>query len=134
MKKEEPCKPWKCLDLYLGSLLSSWSFPGGSVVKKLPANPVDVGLILGSGRSLREGNGNALQYPCLGNSMGWGAWWATSLWGCNRIRHDWRTKQLSSPNGNCCSPCLAKIKSNFIKLLYKLTFTVKHLQKCFWLS
>ena len=28
-------------------------------------------------RSLREGNGNPLQYSCLGNSMDRGAWWAT---------------------------------------------------------
>ena len=47
-------------------------FPGGSVVKKPPANEGDtrdVGLIPGSGRSLVEGNGNALQYSCLENSM-----------------------------------------------------------------
>jgi len=29
----------------------------------------DVGLILGSGRSPGEGNGNSLQYSCLGNPM-----------------------------------------------------------------
>jgi len=28
-------------------------------------------------RSAREGNGNALQYSCLGNPMDRGAWWAT---------------------------------------------------------
>jgi len=33
-------------------------FPGGSVVKNLPANPGDVGLSPGSGRSPGEGNGN----------------------------------------------------------------------------
>ena len=33
-------------------------FPGGSVVKNSPANAGDVGLIPGSGRSSREGNGN----------------------------------------------------------------------------
>ena len=33
-------------------------FPGGSVVKNLPASARDVGLILGSGRSPGEGNGN----------------------------------------------------------------------------
>ena len=27
--------------------------------------------------SLGEGNGNPLQYSCLGNPMGRGAWWAT---------------------------------------------------------
>ena len=35
------------------------------VVKDLPANTGDVGLIPGSGRSRGEGNGNPLQYSCL---------------------------------------------------------------------
>ena len=44
-------------------------FPAGSVVKNLPANAGDTGLIPGSGRSPGEGNGNPLQYSCLGNPM-----------------------------------------------------------------
>ena len=32
------------------------------------------GLIPGSGRSLREGNGKILHYPCLENPMNRGAW------------------------------------------------------------
>ena len=52
-------------------------FPSGSVVKNLPASAGDAGLILGSGRSPGEGNGNPLQYSCLGNLMDRGAWWAT---------------------------------------------------------
>ena len=36
-----------------------------------------MGLIPGSGRAPGEGNGNPLQYSCLGNSMDRGAWWAT---------------------------------------------------------
>ena len=36
----------------------------------------DEGLIPGSGRSL-EGNGNLLQYSCLDNPMGRGAWQTT---------------------------------------------------------
>jgi len=54
-------------------------FPGGSTVKNLPANVEDagdLGLILGSGRSPREGNGNPLQSSCLGNSTGRGVGWA----------------------------------------------------------
>ena len=51
-----------------------------SVVKNPPANAVDTG-DLGSipelGRSLGGGNGNPLQYSCLKNPMGWGAWQAT---------------------------------------------------------
>ena len=54
-------------------------FPGGTVVKNLPANAGDsgdVGLIPGSGRSPREGNGYPLQYPSLENPMNRGAWQA----------------------------------------------------------
>ena len=51
-------------------------FPGGSVVKNLPANARNVGSIPGLERSPREGNGNSFQY-CLGNPVDRGAWWAT---------------------------------------------------------
>ena len=37
-------------------------FPGGSVVKNLPANAGDVSLISGLGRFPGVGNGNPLQY------------------------------------------------------------------------
>ena len=47
------------------------------MVKNPPANAADVSLILGSGRSPEEGNGNPLQYYCLGNPKDRGAWWAT---------------------------------------------------------
>ena len=50
--------------------------PGGSEVKASACNAGDPGSIPGSGRSPREGNGNPLQYSCLGNSMDRGAWWA----------------------------------------------------------
>ena len=46
------------------------------MVKNLPLNREDTGLIPGSERSPGEGNGNPLQYPCLGNSMGGGNQWA----------------------------------------------------------
>ena len=51
--------------------------PGGLVVKNLPANAGDLGLIHGLGRSLGEGNGNPLQYSCLENPVDRGAWQAT---------------------------------------------------------
>ena len=53
-------------------------FPGGSVVKSLPATAGDLGLIPGLGRSLGEGKDNPLQYSCLRNSMDSGACWATT--------------------------------------------------------
>ena len=49
------------------------------VVKNLPANAgdiKDVGSIPGSGRSSGEGNDYPLQYSCLENPIGRGAWWA----------------------------------------------------------
>ena len=52
-------------------------FPGGSVVKNLPANSGDTGSIVGLGRSPGEGNGNPLQYSCLENPMNRGGWQAT---------------------------------------------------------
>ena len=53
-------------------------FPGGSVVKNLPANAGDMGSIPGSGRLPGERNGNQFQYSCLGNHTTRGAWWATA--------------------------------------------------------
>ena len=52
-------------------------FPGGSRGRNLTANAGVAGSIPGSGRFLREGNGNPLQYSFLGNPMDRGAWWAT---------------------------------------------------------
>ena len=40
-----------------------------------PANAGDSGVMSGSGRSPGEGNGNPLQYSCLGNATVRGAWW-----------------------------------------------------------
>ena len=51
--------------------------PGGSVVKNLPADAGDAagtGSIPGLGKSPGGGNGNLLQYSCLGNPMDKGAW------------------------------------------------------------
>ena len=47
------------------------------MVKNLPANAGDLGLIPGLGRSPGEGNGNPLQFSCLENPMDRGAWQAT---------------------------------------------------------
>ena len=49
------------------------------MVKNSPANAgdtEDVGSIPGSGRSPGGGNGNPLQYSCLGNPMDRGVQWA----------------------------------------------------------
>ena len=49
-------------------------FPGGSDGKQSACNAEDLGSIPGSGRYPGEGNGNPLQYSCLGNPMDGGAW------------------------------------------------------------
>ena len=49
-------------------------FPGGSVVKNLPAGARDVSVIPGLERSPEEGNGNTLQNSCLANPMTRGVW------------------------------------------------------------
>ena len=49
-------------------------FPGGLVVKNLPANAGDSSSIPGVGKSHGEGNASPLQYFCLGNLMDRGAW------------------------------------------------------------
>ena len=54
-------------------------FPGGAVVKNLPANAGDTGdtgLIPGMGKPPGGGHGNPLQYSCLKNFVDRGAWWA----------------------------------------------------------
>ena len=56
-------------------------FPGGSVVKNLPAIAGDTGLIPGLGRSPGKGNGNLLQYSYLENSYGQRRLVGYSLWG-----------------------------------------------------
>ena len=45
--------------------------------KESACNAGDPGSIPGLGRSPGEGNGNPLQYSCLGNPMDRGAWQAT---------------------------------------------------------
>ena len=66
--------------LYHGPTKPCKDFLGRSVVKNLPANVGDIGVmgsIAGWGRSPGGGNGNPLQYSCLENPMNRGVWWAT---------------------------------------------------------
>ena len=55
------------------------------MVKNLPANAGDVSSIPGSGRSPGGGNGNPLQYSCLGNSTDRGVWQASAC----RVAKSW---------------------------------------------
>ena len=47
------------------------------MVKNLPTNVGNLGLIPGLGRSPGQGNGNLLHYSCLGNPMDRIGWQAT---------------------------------------------------------
>ena len=60
-----------CLRIVYGS------FHAASDGMGFACNGVDPGLIPGSGRSPREGNGYPLQFSCLESSMDRRAWWAT---------------------------------------------------------
>ena len=76
-------------------------FPGGSVLKKPPANAGDAGDqvgFLGQNDSSGERNGNPLQCSCLGNSMDTGVSWATDQGfkkGSDVIEHRLSQKKIS---------------------------------------
>ena len=57
-------------------LRKTLSFPSGSVVKNLPANAGDTGLISGLAKCPGERISNPFQYVCLENPMDRGAWQA----------------------------------------------------------
>ena len=61
--------------VYQGSILFVPKF--AKEIKTPPANAGDMGSITGSGRSPGVGNGNRLQYCCLGNPMDTAAWQVT---------------------------------------------------------
>ena len=63
--------------MYLGGAVLAQMSQVVLVVKNLPASAGDVGSISELGRSPGEGNGNPLQYSCLGNPMDRGTWRAT---------------------------------------------------------
>ena len=95
---DEGCSPHllNCHPVILGPVDFSRGFPGGSVVKNLPANEGDVGWIPGSGRAPGEGNGDPLQDSCLGNLMDRRAWWVT----VHGFAEPDTTEQLSSSSSS----------------------------------
>ena len=74
-------------------LKDACSFSGGSEGKVSACNArsltwiSDPGSVSGLGRSPGEGNGNPLQYSCLGNPMDREAWQAT-VHGLQRVGHN----------------------------------------------
>ena len=66
-------------------------FPGGSIGKESACSAGALGSIPVLGRSTGEGNGNPLQYSCLGNPTDREAWCAT-FQGVSRVGHVLATK------------------------------------------
>ena len=119
---------WSQIDLLASSncftnllLASSKGFPDGLVVKNLPAVQEMWDQSLVWEKSLGEGNGNLLQYSCLGNSMNRGAWQQRSLtgcspWGCKRVGYDLVSVQQQSLEQTQLSLCffIWKMKTKII--------------------
>ena len=81
---------WTCFLIFpmYGHTGLHWWLSG----KESTYNLEDSGQLLGWKGSLGKGNGNPLQYCCLGNPMDRGAWWAT----LHRVAMSWTwLKQLS---------------------------------------
>ena len=77
---ENQLLPHQVMEIWGFTYCIHWGFPGGSVIKNLPANAGasgDVGSIPGWGRSFGEGNGNPVQNSCWNNPMDRGGCWAT---------------------------------------------------------
>ena len=76
---------YKIIDYYMSYIVGVYCFeidyyicfPDGSMIKNLLANAGYMDVIPGMRRLPGEGNGNPLQYSCLGNPMDRGAWQAT---------------------------------------------------------
>ena len=67
------------------------------MVKESTCNAGDPGSIPGSGRSPGGGNGNPLQYSCLGNPQGQRSLEGDSPWGCKELD---TTERLNSYNND----------------------------------
>ena len=65
-----------------------------------------MGLIPRWGRSLGEGNGNPLQYSCLGNPMDRGAWQATVHGAAKELDPTYTTTSVHQTRETQASPCL----------------------------
>ena len=72
------CIQFGLLHQFLGAATDwDWGFPGSSVVRNMPAIQETWVQSLSWEDLLEKGNGNPLQYSCLGKPMDRKAWWAT---------------------------------------------------------
>ena len=81
------------------TLSLTWGFPGGTVVKNLPANARDTGSIPGPGRSPGGGNGNPLQDSSLEQSHEQEEPGRLLSMVLRRVRHDWVTEHACPLHG-----------------------------------
>ena len=78
-----------CVHVYIH--IYTW-LPKWLIGKESTFQAIDLSLIPELGRFPGEGNGNPLQYPCLGNPMK-RRLAGCSPWSHRRLRHDLATKQ-----------------------------------------
>ena len=109
------------------------------MVKNLLASAGDVrdmGLIPGLGRYSGVGNGNTLQYSCLGSPMDRGAWWAP-VHGVSKVSDTTEhtcNGQLASIMFQVCSKIeIAKSREFIIYLRFELA-NIKQALLCFYLQ
>ena len=110
-------------------------FPGGSEVKASACNVGDLGLIPGWGRSLREGNGNPLQYSCLENPMDGGAWWAT-VHGVTKSRtrlSDFTITYHYQPRDRTAAPATPALQVNYLQWATWEAPIISHYLSSSWL-
>ena len=106
---------------------------GGSNDKESAHIVEDPGSIPGSGRTPGEGNGNPLQYSCLGNSMDRGAWLATKLDVIDHACTDcpgW-VSLLKSPSSQILTLVTSFAKESNIPSFQGLLLLISH--SCVWL-
>ena len=85
-----------CMFVHCLKVFEHPEVPGGTMVKNQLPNVRGMGLIPGLGRFPGEGNGNPVQYSCLGSPMNRGAWRASVHGVTKRVRHDIVTEHTPS--------------------------------------
>ena len=104
--------------------MAPMDFPGGSVVRNLPANTGDSDSIPGSGRSPREGNGYPLQDSYLENAVDGGAWQAWSCKESDTTEHTAHLEPIEPASAGAVSSLYSYIYVHVIAFLMGLRLCV----------
>ena len=96
--EKQLCQKWCIFWWRKGYPPSILGLPGGSDGEEFTGNLEDLGSISGLGRSPGEEKGYPLQYSCLENSMGRGAWWGRQSKGSQRVGHHRVSKHKHKPS------------------------------------